>query len=65
MNFNLPPEKRMNERVEIVYKRYAHPVTQFRPLYLFENCGMVFFLTNEECMNFSTRQHKEDVIAKH
>lgn len=25
--------RRMNERVEIDYKRYAHPVTLFRPLY--------------------------------
>jgi hypothetical protein len=43
MKLNLPPEKRMKKRVEIDYKRFAHPVTQFRPLYLFENGRMVVF----------------------
>lgn len=32
--------KRMNERVEIDYKKYAHPVTQFRPLLLTEDDGV-------------------------
>ena len=35
--------KRMNERVEIDYKRYAHPVTQLRPLYFLVKDVVVCF----------------------